>query len=156
DGDNASLRAAIRAHAHFAEYVPIIVLIVGALELLGTPAVQLHMLLGTLLVARIIHPFGLEVKPGTMQFLVGRVFGMTAHDLRPGSERSAPPARSGVEVVRRHSPPRVRTPLVLAGVKPRLSARYRQLALQLRGRSLCCATLSCGSDASSANNHFEE
>ena len=77
DGDNASLRAAIRAHAHFAEYVPIIVLMVGALELLGTPAVQLHMLLGTLLVSRIIHPFGLQVKPGTMQFLVGRVFGMT-------------------------------------------------------------------------------
>jgi uncharacterized protein len=56
DGDNATLRAAIRAHAHFAEYVPIIVLMVGALELLGTPAVQLHMLLGALLVGRIIHP----------------------------------------------------------------------------------------------------
>jgi hypothetical protein len=77
DGDNAGIRAAIRAHAHFAEYVPIIVLMVGALELLGTPAVQLHILLGTLLVSRIIHPFGLQVKPGTTQFLVGRVFGMT-------------------------------------------------------------------------------
>jgi uncharacterized protein len=77
DGDNATMRAAIRAHAHFAEYVPIIVLMIGALELLGTPAVQLHMLLGALLVSRIIHPFGLRVKPGTMQFLVGRVFGMT-------------------------------------------------------------------------------
>jgi uncharacterized protein len=77
DGDNVSMRAAIRAHAHFAEYVPIIVLMIGALELLGTPAVQLHMLLGTLLVSRIIHPFGLQVKPGTTQFLVGRVFGMT-------------------------------------------------------------------------------
>jgi hypothetical protein len=77
DGDNASIRGAIRAHAHFAEYVPIIVLMVAALELLGTPAIQLHMLLGTLLVSRIIHPFGLQVKPGTIQFLVGRVFGMT-------------------------------------------------------------------------------
>lgn len=76
DGDNATLRAAIRAHAHFAEYVPIIVLMVGALEVLGTPAVQLHMLLGALLVARIIHPLGLHAKPGTLQFLVGRVFGM--------------------------------------------------------------------------------
>jgi uncharacterized protein len=76
DGDNATLRAAIRAHAHFAEYVPIIVLMVGALELLETPAVQLHMLLGALLVGRIIHPLGLHAKPGTPQFLVGRVFGM--------------------------------------------------------------------------------
>jgi len=76
DGDNATLRAAIRAHAHFAEYVPIIILMVGALELLGTPAVQLHMLLGALLVARIIHPLGLHAKPGTLQFLVGRIFGM--------------------------------------------------------------------------------
>src|SRR5215831_13836604 len=76
DGDNATLRAAIRAHAHFAEYVPIIVLMAAALEMLGTPAVQLHMLLGALLVARIIHPLGLHAKPGTLQFLVGRVFGM--------------------------------------------------------------------------------
>lgn len=49
---------------------------VGALELLGTPAVQLHMLLGALLVARIFPPLGLHAKPGTQQFLVGRVFGM--------------------------------------------------------------------------------
>jgi uncharacterized protein len=71
------LRAAIRARANFAEYVPIIILMVGALELLGTPAIQLHMLLGTLLVSRVIHPFGLQVKAGTTQFLVGRVFGIT-------------------------------------------------------------------------------
>src|SRR5215470_14819735 len=55
DGGNAALRAAIRAHAHFAEYVPIIILMLGALELFGTRAVQLHMLLATLLVSRILH-----------------------------------------------------------------------------------------------------
>jgi uncharacterized membrane protein YecN with MAPEG domain len=77
DGDSASLRSAIRAHAHFAEYVPIIILMVGALELLGTPALQLHMLLGTLVASRVLHPFGLQAKPGTVQFMVGRVFGMT-------------------------------------------------------------------------------
>src|SRR5215469_752835 len=76
DGDNATLRAAIRAHAHFAEYVPLIVLMVAALELFGTAAVQLHMLLGALVVSRIVHPFGLHAKPGTIQFFVGRVFGM--------------------------------------------------------------------------------
>ena len=76
DGDNATLRAAIRAHAHFAEYVPLIVLMVAALELFGTAAVQLHMLLGALVVSRIMHPFGLHAKPGTIQFFVGRVLGM--------------------------------------------------------------------------------
>src|SRR5262249_33301946 len=77
EGGNAALRAAIRAHAHFAEYVPIIVLMLGALELFGTRAVQLHMLLGTLVVSRILHPFGLAAKPGSAQFFLGRVLGMT-------------------------------------------------------------------------------
>jgi len=69
DGNNVTLRAAIRAHAHFAEYVPIIVLMVAALELCGTAAVQLHMLLGGLVVSRVLHPFGLHAKPGTTQLL---------------------------------------------------------------------------------------
>jgi uncharacterized membrane protein YecN with MAPEG domain len=77
DGDNATLRAAIRAHAHFAEYVPIIVLMAAALEMFGMSTVHLHMLLGTLVVSRILHPFGLHAKPGTAQFFVGRVLGMT-------------------------------------------------------------------------------
>ena len=76
DGGNAALRTAIRAHAHFAEYVPIIVLMLGALELFGTRPLQLHMLLGTLVTSRILHPFGLAAKPGSAQFLVGRVLGM--------------------------------------------------------------------------------
>src|ERR1700680_1537548 len=37
DADNAQLRSAIRAHAHFAEYVPIIALMVMALEISGLP-----------------------------------------------------------------------------------------------------------------------
>ena len=55
DGDNRELRSAIRAHANFAEYVPIIVLMVALLEISGTPALRLHLLMGTLLVAR-LHP----------------------------------------------------------------------------------------------------
>jgi uncharacterized protein len=77
DGENSALRSAVRAHAHFAEYVPIIILMVAALEMFGTSAVQLHMLLATLVVSRILHPFGLHAKPGTPQFFVGRVLGMT-------------------------------------------------------------------------------
>jgi uncharacterized membrane protein YecN with MAPEG domain len=53
DGDNRELRSAIRAHANFAEYVPIIVLMVALLEISGTPALRVHLLMGTLLVPRL-------------------------------------------------------------------------------------------------------
>ena len=38
DGDNLYLRSAIRAHAHFAEYVPIIVIMNALLEMAGAPS----------------------------------------------------------------------------------------------------------------------
>src|ERR1700733_5030769 len=37
DADNAELRAMIRSHANFAEYVPIITLMVALLEASGSP-----------------------------------------------------------------------------------------------------------------------
>jgi uncharacterized membrane protein YecN with MAPEG domain len=77
DADNAQLRSAIRAHAHFAEYVPIIALMAAILEISGLPAVRVHGLMGALLVARLLHPFGMYAKPGTLQFRVGRIWGMT-------------------------------------------------------------------------------
>ncbi len=77
DADNAQLRSAIRAHAHFAEYVPIIALMAAMLEISGLPAISVHGLMGALLVARLLHPFGMYAKPGTLQFRVGRIWGMT-------------------------------------------------------------------------------
>jgi uncharacterized protein len=44
DGENAALRCAIRAHAHFAEYVPIIALMAAMLEMSGLAATRIHML----------------------------------------------------------------------------------------------------------------
>jgi uncharacterized membrane protein YecN with MAPEG domain len=76
DAEIAALRSAIRAHAHFAEYVPITALMIAMLEMSGHPATQLHVLMGTLLIARLLHPFGMYAKPGTLQFRVGRVGGM--------------------------------------------------------------------------------
>jgi uncharacterized membrane protein YecN with MAPEG domain len=76
DGDNMKLRSAIRAHAHFAEYVPIIALMVAMLEMSGLSAIRVHLLMGTLLVARLLHPLGMDAKPLTWQFRVGRVGGM--------------------------------------------------------------------------------
>src|SRR3979411_1101500 len=76
DDDNRELRSAIRAHANFAEYVPIIVLMVALLEISGLPALRVHLLMGTLLVARLLHPLGMYVGPRTLQFQICRVGGI--------------------------------------------------------------------------------
>jgi uncharacterized protein len=77
DAGNPALRSAIRAHAHFAEYVPIIVLMVAMLEMSGTAAWRVHLLMGALLISRLLHPFGMYAKPGTSAFRIGRVAGVT-------------------------------------------------------------------------------
>jgi uncharacterized membrane protein YecN with MAPEG domain len=77
DGDNRELRSAIRAHANFAEYVPIIVLLVALLEMSGLPAIRVHLLMGGLLAARLLHPLGMYVGPRTVQFQICRVGGIT-------------------------------------------------------------------------------
>jgi len=60
-GDNGSLalRSAIRAHANFIEYVPIITLMVAMLEMSGLTAAWVHLLMGALLVSRLLHPLGM-------------------------------------------------------------------------------------------------
>lgn len=77
DGGSIELRSAIRAHAHFAEYVPIIALMVALLEMSGASAVRVHLLMAALLLARLLHPLGMYAKPNTLQFRIGRSGGMT-------------------------------------------------------------------------------
>lgn len=76
DGGNDALRSAIRAHGHFAEYVPLITLMVAMLEMSGASSTTVHQLMGMLVVARLLHPFGMYAKPGSLQFTVGRIGGM--------------------------------------------------------------------------------
>jgi uncharacterized protein len=76
DGDNIKLRSAIRAHANFVEYVPIITLMVALLEMSGMSPARVHWLMGMLLLARLIHPIGMYVGPRTWQFQVCRVGGI--------------------------------------------------------------------------------
>jgi uncharacterized membrane protein YecN with MAPEG domain len=76
DGENARLRCAIRVHGNFIEYVPIIALLVAMLEMSGTSVIWVHVLMGALLVARLLHPLGMYSKPGTWQFSAGRVGGI--------------------------------------------------------------------------------
>jgi len=77
DADNLALRSAIRGHAHFAEYVPIISLMAAMLEMSGLAASRVHLLMGALLLARLLHPFGMHAKPTTWRFRICRSGGMT-------------------------------------------------------------------------------
>ena len=77
DSGNKQLRSAIRAHAHFAEYVPITTLMIAFLEMSGLPSMRVHLLMGVLLVARLLHPLGMYAAPDTLQFRIGRVGGAT-------------------------------------------------------------------------------
>jgi uncharacterized membrane protein YecN with MAPEG domain len=78
-GDNGSLqlRSAIRAHANFIEYVPIIALMVAMLEMSRLAAIWVHLLMGALLLSRLLHPLGMYAAPNTLQFRVGRIGGIT-------------------------------------------------------------------------------
>jgi uncharacterized membrane protein YecN with MAPEG domain len=76
DADNAKLRTAIRVHANFIEYVPIIALLVALLEMSGMPPIRVHLLMGALLLTRLLHPLGMSARPGTWQFNAGRVSGI--------------------------------------------------------------------------------
>jgi hypothetical protein len=76
DGDNAELRCAIRCHANFAEYVPVIALMVAMLEASGSPALTIQLLMAALLLSRVLHPIGMHASPGTLPFNLGRVGGM--------------------------------------------------------------------------------
>jgi len=65
DGDDAELRLAMRRHANFIEYVPLILILLGILELNNVSNVWLHIFGLLLLVTRISHAFGLRVDAGT-------------------------------------------------------------------------------------------
>jgi uncharacterized protein len=77
DDGNLQLRSAIRAHAHFAEYVPITALMVAMLEMSDAASLRIHLLMATLLFGRMLHPLGMYARPPTLQFQLGRIGGMT-------------------------------------------------------------------------------
>src|SRR6266496_156205 len=77
DDGSLTLRSAIRAHANFIEYVPIITLMVAMLEMSGLGAIWVHLLMSALLVSRLLHPLGMYAAPNTLQFRVGRMGGIT-------------------------------------------------------------------------------
>jgi uncharacterized protein len=59
-GGDAGLERAIRAHANFAEYVPLILVLLVMAELQGAASWLLHLCGAALLVGRALHGFGIS------------------------------------------------------------------------------------------------
>jgi uncharacterized protein len=72
DGGDATLLRRIRAHGNFAEYVPLILLMMAMLELSRYSIYVLHALGITLVVARLLHGYALSF---TGRFKFGRFWG---------------------------------------------------------------------------------
>jgi len=72
DGGDQVLLHRIRAHGNFAEYVPIILIMLGMLELGGAKPWLLHALGATLLAARLLHGVALSF---TASWKFGRFYG---------------------------------------------------------------------------------
>lgn len=73
DGDDTQLRRRIRAHANFAEYVPLILVLMALIELQAAPVWFVHAVGICLLAGRIVHAFSIVREPEVM---AGRVAGM--------------------------------------------------------------------------------
>jgi hypothetical protein len=75
DAGNESLHRAIRAHGNFIEWVPLTALLVAALEVLGESTRTIHVMMGALLVARILHPIAFASRLESPPYYVGRIGG---------------------------------------------------------------------------------
>ena len=72
DGGHNDLHCAMRAHGNFAEYIPLILVLMTLMELYAVPVYLLHSIGLTTLIGRILHVVGLRPDKGSRQ----RVFGM--------------------------------------------------------------------------------
>lgn len=60
DGGHQSLIEANRRHMNWLENVPVLIVLLAVIELNGASSNWLHVLGGTLLAGRLIHPFGIS------------------------------------------------------------------------------------------------
>jgi len=72
DGGDTRLLRVIRGHANFAEYVPLVLLMMAMLEIDRTSIYVLHALGIALLVGRLLHGYALSF---TQRFKFGRFWG---------------------------------------------------------------------------------
>ncbi len=71
DMGDARLTRAIRAHANFAEYAPLVLLMLVAMALLGAPLLWLHVIGGGFTAGRVAHLFGMmrDRHPNAVRFV---------------------------------------------------------------------------------------
>jgi uncharacterized membrane protein YecN with MAPEG domain len=74
DGGNTALQRAIRAHANFAEYVPLALIMLLILEMSRFSLYLIHLLGILLVIARLLHGYALAYTAG---FRFGRTAGAT-------------------------------------------------------------------------------
>ncbi len=67
DGGRTALNQRIRTHANFAEYVPMILVLVALLEGSGESTVVIKWLLSLLVIARLMHPIGMVAREKSPQ-----------------------------------------------------------------------------------------
>ena len=67
DGGNARVTARMRAHSNFAEYAPIVLILIGLIEATKGTQLWLAIVAGVFILGRICHAFGMDGwKPGRM------------------------------------------------------------------------------------------
>jgi uncharacterized membrane protein YecN with MAPEG domain len=79
DVGDASLVRAIRAHANFAEYAPLVLLLLLGMALLDAPEAWLHLLGGVFTIGRIFHVLGMtrETHPNAIRFIGNLTTGLS-------------------------------------------------------------------------------
>jgi uncharacterized membrane protein YecN with MAPEG domain len=64
-GKEPRMLQTVRMHGNFAEYVPLLLILVALLELQQSPVWQLHLVAGLTLAGRVLHAVGLWQSSGT-------------------------------------------------------------------------------------------
>ena len=78
DGGEEGMTKRMRIHGNFAEYVPLILLLIGLLEAAGSSRTVVSILLLVLVVARLLHPIGMMAPVNSLQQYACRGGGASA------------------------------------------------------------------------------
>ncbi|GLX77089.1 glutathione S-transferase [Thalassotalea insulae] len=68
DGGQGALARAIRVHGNFAEYTPIVILLLACAELNGSHPMIIHFVGAAFFISRIIHSIGITKSQGVTSF----------------------------------------------------------------------------------------
>ncbi len=64
-GDSKDVLKAVRVHANFNEYVPLVLVMLLMMELTGASMVMLHVMGGVFFLGRVLHAMGITKTSGT-------------------------------------------------------------------------------------------